>query len=385
MYALPVARFFFGRSPDAWAALAAHLGFTPRVAQAGFGEDASFGQLRRALGGVAPPPPSFSHWLVGSWRGQTCYVVHYSVGSGSSRQLYTGAVTELNPPLLLRASIHVDGSLQRFFGGPDLTLGIPHVDDALRLKAGDPRRLHELLAPRDHADHEFLIMLANLVRSGLSVTDTRIIFRYDGLCVDPTNIRLALERVSWARDELARRRARMSVPPEELAVRAEWQRCADERRLAFDPARMILEGPVSGSRVSVSLETFGDAIGTAVEVQWPRSVGVGLHVRKAGTFAFLTSLFGQDIHTGDPAFDAAFIVQGNPEAWVQHALANPHLRHALRATASAATDLTLTDHALSWTLARPTLTGRDLGQHLDMAAHTSHALFGSLESLGPYR
>jgi hypothetical protein len=378
--------FSFGlRSQTEWATLAATLGFTPRVAQAGFGEDASFGQLRRALGGVAPPPPSFSHWLVGPWRGQTCFVVHYSVGSGSSRRTYTAAVTELTPPLLLCGSIHVDGSLQRFFGGPDIALGIPHVDEALRLKAADPRRMLELLAPRDHEDLQFLTNLATLVRAGLSVTDTRAIFRVDGLMVDPGNVRLALERVSWARDELGRRRVRMSVPREEQHVRAEWQRCAEERHLSFDPARMTLDGPVGNAKVTVSLETFGDRIGTAVEVQWPRSIGVGLHVRKSGALAFLTNLFGQDIITGDPAFDAAFTVQGNPEAWVQHALSNPELRDALRAAASAATDLTMTDHALAWTLPRPTLTSRGLVAHLDMAAHTSRVLFGSLESLGPYR
>jgi hypothetical protein len=372
-------------SPSEWATLAIALGLTPRVAQAGFGEDASFGQLRRALGGVAPPPPSFSHWLVGSWRGTPCFVVHYSTGSGSSRRLYTAAVTELAPPLFLRASIRVDGSLQRFFGGPDIALGIPDVDDALRLKAGDPRRLLELLAPRAPEDLVFLTSLANLVRSGLSVTDSRALYRFDGVCVDPASLHLALDRVVWAREELGRRRARMSVPPEELAVRAEWQRCADDRRLTFDPARMTLEGPLSSSRVIVSLETFGDAIGTAIEVQWPRSIGVGLHVRKAGALAFLANLFGQDIITGDPAFDAAFTVQGNPEAWVRHALSNPHLRLALQAAAAAATDLTMTDHALAWTLPRPTLTSRDLAAHLEMAERTSHALFGSLESVGPYR
>lgn len=375
----------FFKSPQDWANLAVSLGLSPREAQAGFGEAASFGQLCRSIGAHAAAPPSFSHWLTGMWRGTECLVVHYSVGSGSNRRHYTSAVVKIDPPLFLGASIDRDGSVVSLFEGSDLQLGIPHIDEALRLKSLMPARLYELLAPRTGGDGEFLDKLANAVRNGLTVTDSRVMQRFSGLVVEPRFIHQGLEAAHWAAAKIGRRRARMGVLPEEFPVHAEWRRFADARKFAFDPSHMTLKGTAGGAEVHIALETSGSAIGTAVEVRWPRPLGVRLHLRKQGALAFLTNLFEQDIVTGDRAFDDAFVVQGHPEAWVRQALASPAVRDALRMAAHAASELTMNDHALSWMLARPTTTAAELDAHVEMATRTSTALFGRIEEHGPYR
>ena len=319
------------------------------------------------------------------WRGTECLVVHYSVGGGSNRRYYTSAVVRLDPPLFLGASIDEDGSLISFFDGKDIELGIPTIDQSLRLQAAQPHRLYELLAPRSHTDGAFLQTLANGVRHGLSVTDSRVMQRFQGLVVEPNLLHQGLESAHWAATELGQRRARMGTSPEEWAVHAEWKRFADARQFRFDSARMSATGAIAGAQIEIALETSGGKIGTAIVVRWPRSLGVGLHLRKQGVMAFLTNLFEQDIITGDRAFDDAFTVQGHPEAWVRHALASPHVRDALRIAAHAATEITMNDHALSWTIARPSTTAAELEAHVAMATRASTALFGRIEELGPYR
>lgn len=375
----------FFKSRTDWAELAQNLGLSPRVANAGYGQAASFGQLTRAIGAHAPPPPRFSHWLTGMWRGTESIVVHYATGSGKSRHLWTSAVVRLDPPLLLGATIDRDGSLARLFDGEDVALGIPHLDAALRLSAFSPDRLRELLYPRDHHDYAFLGTMAAEVHRGLSAADSRVTVRLPHLVVEPNRIRAALEVAHFVAAGLRVRRARMQPTPVEVAIRGAWAQFADRHGFTFDPERMLVRGTAGGATIEIALETVHRTVGTSIHIGWPRSLRVGLHVKKQGSLAFLTNLFEQDFKTGDGAFDEAFIVQGHDAAWVRHALAAPALREALRVAAHVATELTMNDEGLSWMHRLPARSTVELEEHLALATRASTALFGKLEDVGPYR
>jgi hypothetical protein len=374
---------FFDR-PEQWGALAVGLGFTPHEPVASFGDTASFRQLKRSLGAPAGPPPHFRHWLRGNYFGHRALVTSYVVSSGSSSETWTSVAVEIDPPLFLGLSIAADSGIQRFFGGQDMQLGVPHLDEALRLRALEPGRLRGLLLAQA-GDASFPDRLVAAVKSRFSVTDSTVVVSMSGRVTDVQTIQNALGGAAWIADQLRIRAATLPPLPAEEQVRSRWRAFADDKRLTFDAARMHMHGTVEDAEVEMALETNGGLIKTAIGVRFPQQLAVALHAERAGVLPFLRRLFTSCITTGDERFDDTFIIRGTPPAHVEYIFANPAVRGALMGIATVTHEFTMTESQVFWLYPAVTLDTATLERHLGAALGATQALFGVARSTGPYR
>ncbi len=374
----------FFQDANEWAALARALGLTPHEPSAGFGSTASFRHLKRSLGPVAGPPPRFQHWLRGRRAGRRVMVVFHIEGSGSHQTSWTSTVSEIDPPLFVGASIGHEGLFSTFFNGEDLQLGLPPVDAILRLGALDPVYFRKLLLTRAGSP-ALLSTACSMVQNGFTVTDSTVVCSTSGYVTSPAQIAAQLDQAGWLASELEARKRAMGPTPAEERVAGEWRAYADSRGLKFDAARIHMHGAVNDAEIEVALETNAGVIQTAIGVRFPRPVGLRLHLKKAGTFAFLTRLFSQDIDTGDRWFDDAFIIQGHPEPAVRAVFQSQTLRATLLNIAGSASELSMTEQGVFWLWPAATIGSEQLDTHVRAALGATDALFGRVEPHGPYR
>jgi hypothetical protein len=372
--------FFVGEYD--WAVLAKQLDLVPYHASAGYGLQASFRQLKRALGSPAGPPPSLGHWLYGRRSGSEVLVVVYSTGSGKNRTTWTACVARIDPPLFLGVDIGTQSPLHGLFGLEDVELGFPHVDGALELHAPDPQRLRTLLWPSDATGQHLLAQMMS--SSGLRVTDSAVRLTLSGIEADPHVIARRLDTAVWIGQTLAARRRQIGATAGELAQQSVWRGVAEGSHLRFDAERMRIEGELAGAGVEIALETDGGLF-TAVTCRFPRSIGVNVRLRRAGALHFLQGLFGGDIQVGDPAFDNLYAVQGYPEPAVRHLLSHAPLRVALSNLAARTDDVTMNDMGLFFRMRGVHATEPELAGLLAFVRHVVAAIFGEVQALGPYR
>jgi hypothetical protein len=159
--------------------------------------------------------------------------------------------------------------------------------------------------------------------------------------VDVDALRAGLEQVGRVAEVLLAQRARAPAPWEP-AMRAAWSAVARSWGLSFDPARVSMTGEVRGLGLEVraTIEPHPDTsrrpthLTTRFKFTFPRPLGCQLSLAKQASDTgvvrgLLNRVFGgQDIVVGDAAFDAAFIVKGEPEALVRAAL-TPEARQRL--------------------------------------------------------
>ncbi len=89
--------------------------------------------------------------------------------------------------------------------------------------------------------------------------------------------------------------------------------------------------------------------GVEVEVLLPSGCELALKRQKGGDGFFDRLFRGQDVTLGDPEFDAAFVIKGEPEAFVRGAL-NPVARQQILQLAHSGCSITLKDGKLAaWT------------------------------------
>lgn len=157
------------------------------------------------------------------------------------------------------------------------------------------------------------------------------------------------------------RRAR-NPPPWELEIAARWPALAQGWGLQLDPRRAAMSGLVRGRPTSVGMEMKDGVIVTRVEIAAPAPPGCRLSLaRQDGGDGFFSRLFrGQDVIVGDPAFDAAFVIKGEPETFVRAAL-TPQARQAILGLAHASCSISVDDgKVVAW--ARSLLTDHE---HID--------------------
>ncbi len=132
----------------------------------------------------------------------------------------------------------------------------------------------------------------------------------------------------------------------ELALPARWSEVAAHEGMAFDPARLVLEGPFSQLDARARVLTPERALHTEVEVRLPAPLGIGLRLFRERTLDKVLSLFTlKDITLGDPAFDGAFVVQGDPPDAVRERL-GPEVRKLLLAILERGAAITARDDRL---------------------------------------
>lgn len=183
--------------------------------------------------------------------------------------------------------------------------------------------------------------LANVVFSDLGIDA-----RWSSYQSDPERYRAAFELMAWAADIVMDRRAK-HPPPWEIEIGRAWPALAKGWGLELDPRAGTMRGTVRGLSTSAAVINRAGSLLTCVDVAVPVSAGCTMSLtRQDGGDGFFRKLFrGQDIVIGYPAFDAAFVIKGEPEAFVRSTL-TPAACDQILGIASAGCSITLEDGVL---------------------------------------
>ncbi len=209
-----------------------------------------------------------------------------------------------------------------------------------------------IVDPRLSADFE--ASTKGLGMFAASIGDGGIWGRWGHYEAAPERYRAAFELFAWAAQIILARRAK-NPPPWELEIAETWPALAQGWGLALDVRRGAMTGTVRGRPTKVCFGSHGFASTTRVEIAVPVPTGCELSLARQDGDGFFSKLFrGQDVVVGDPAFDAAFIVKGDPESFVRAALTPAARAHILELTRTGCA-ITLQDGALiAWVKERIT-------------------------------
>lgn len=181
-----------------------------------------------------------------------------------------------------------------------------------------------------------------------------------------------------ARTILARRAA--DPAPWEREVHANWPAVAAAWGFAVDAPQYRLSAKVHGRDVLVCptidrdpLDSSKDLFTTKVRIRIGLPDGVALSLARQNGDGFFRRIFrGQDVILGDEAFDAAFVVKGEPEAFVRSAL-GPTVRAHLSSLRASGYEVTLHDGVLDVYAPTFATTGARLDELLKRAFSTATA------------
>lgn len=383
-----------------WATAAGAFGFVLHDAAAagiGFHSGASFSHLKRAMGGPARPPFGSQHWMygmrqVGSTGGRPPRAVEVLVlvnvvSAGSSSTTYTHTIARIDPPLLLGVSIRQTNWFERKLSPTPHPFGDPHLDELIRLEAREVPRAMTLFASRGGPAPGLATRLGLVQNAAFLVSDGSVdVHSSDGVVTDVDTLGRRIDFAAVLAAEIAEQSAWLPPDPMHAALEGLLRTFGDTERFTFDPARLRLEGEVAGARVRIALESEPSAIFTAVTVDLPKSLGLGLRMKPQSSMQFLATLFGsQDIEVGDPIFDDRFVIQGTIPAYVQAAFANPTLRRVIWELAHGAQDVRIDDARLFFRYPIAPTQETQLRGIVEHIRTAMAAFFPSGPAPGPYR
>lgn len=363
--------------------MAEAFGMQPFEPTAGFARGMGFRQLKRTLGVPVTRGVDFKHWLYGAYRGAEAAILTFEEGSGSSTVSYTGVVVRVDPPLFLGLQLGRHGWI-RIFEEPDIEIGSPRIDAALRVTGANPARVRAFFDLREPSVAPLLERVMRLESlPELWVTDSTVGVAASGNQVDRPTLSSWLDHARDVAEALARRGEQLPKAPAESAQDAEWQRFADAAGFDFDPRRMKLTG--KQRQLEIALEHDGAQVKTAVTLAFPRAIDVGFAVRRTSTPSFLQGLFSQDIQVGNAAFDDHYVVTGFPEARIRDVLRRPKVLAALSYLAGRTMEVQMNHAQLFFRLAGSSPTVAHLTHLTELAAAVSTDLFGEVATAHPFR
>jgi hypothetical protein len=257
------------------------------------------------------------------------------------RQHFTQLYAFLDPPLLMGLEAHERGAVGRLVGGlfgqHDIQIGQADFDQRFAVKGLDPEHVRRLLSGPPGAE---LLRAAGHFPS-LTISDDRVVIEHNGYERDLDKVRASLEAVGRIGEALMAQRAREPAAWEG-PLRAAWGAVAQGWQLSFDAPRATIEGVARGLRLRVRPHLFEGHLITDLEFSLPSppACSIALSPQHGGDGFFRRLFRGQDINLGDAAFDAAFVIKGEPEAEVR-ALLTPAARQRLMEARSMAEALEL--------------------------------------------
>ncbi len=185
----------------------------------------------------------------------------------------------------------------------------------------------------------------------------------------PDRYRAVFELFAWAAPIFIAK-SKEHPPAWLVALEAAWPSLAQSWGLQVDIARAEMTGVVRGLPTTVNVRYHVQGRGTYVEVAVPMPRGCELWLKKQDGDGFFDRLFrGQDVKLGDKAFDDAFVVKGEPEAFV-HAALSPAVRQQLMHLLGAGVAISLEQGKLV-AITKGVLTDREQLDQLMKAAYTA--------------
>lgn len=296
-------------------------------------------------------------------------------GPSDERTVYfTSLFAPCDPPLLLGLRITPRGAIERaagdLFGGePDIAIGHVALDRALEIRGREREHVASLLG--DVASWQRLERLVG--QPAFTVSDRGVDVELPGWERDVARVREALEAAASLAEHLLDRRRDMP-PSWEPSLQRAWGEIAAAWRIGFDAPRLRMEGDVRGRGVCLETAAEGERLLTRVRIALPGAAGVHLGLARQDGDGFFKRLFrGQDIATGDVAFDAAFVVRGDPEDGVRARL-GPAARAQLLQLLAGDAGIEVKDGALLVSAGAPMLSAEALDALLKLAFSAAEAL-----------
>jgi hypothetical protein len=359
---------------EQWRASAQALGLTLRKQTWRSHIADNFGAMMRSLGPVVGPTDEVrGSWMVGMRRGAHVVVdISWPAGGLVTKKRSTpttDVVVAIDPPLLLGLRARSVKFIEMIGGGHGPLDGKFEVSAFMRERAArllDPHT-ERLLAIRNHADE--VVVTDNLVHVG-----------FRGRFFEAASLGHSVDGVIDTAQLFAEERAKMGEVEDELPYR-DWAAFAGARELAFDPARMKIEGEQNGIAVELRFCTANGAAYVAARARIPRSLGLGLRIGAQTADDGAVVFFDDDsidIEIGDPIFDETFVVEASDENRARALLAAPAIRHTALDIVRAGGDIVITDTSVAISLRDP--------RRLDWLLEHVTTLAGSLGGgTGPYR
>lgn len=367
---------------EQWRASAQALGLTLRKQTWRSHIADNFGAMLRSLGAVVgPKDEARGSWMVGMRHGAHVVVdISWPAGDGLVTRKRTSPTTEvvvaIDPPLLLGLRARSVKFIEMIGGGHAQLDGKFEVSAFRRDRAARLLEPHadRLLAARNHADE-------------VVVTDNILHVGFRGRFFESSALGHSVDSVIQTAHALSAERASMPELADELPYQ-DWAAFAGARDLAFDPARMKIEGEQNGISVELRFCTANGAAYVAARARIPRALGFALRIGAQTADDGATVFFPEgrsavdddsiDIEIGDPKFDETFVVEASDENRARALLAAPAIRHSALDIVRAGGDIVITDTSVAISL-------RDPGRLDWLLAHVT-TLAGALGGgTGPYR
>jgi len=374
-------------SPAEWWQLGRVLGLSPYAHVRPFEQEMCYRRMERARAALGiNAAPTFQHWLSGQHRSTNVTVLQYETGSGSSTTTWTAAVAQIDPPLWLGLSVRREHLLDSVFGGKDIQLGDPAIDDKLRVTSFDAARTTSLLSALDDEVRGALQFMASLTGAyTMDISDSFVHLARTGVHTDPGEIGRMLDAAARLATWLSERRKRVPPTQGELVDLRAWERFTASHGWELDPWRMVARGQGSGAWIEIALEIEAQKGFIALLVRFKEPAPVAFHLARTTAPPFLQGIFGHDIRVGEPAFDDVYKVTGPDPGAVRAFLRRPALLSALVQAARLSTDLAVDQSGLEMRISRGMPNEQDLAMLAWIATTVSAELTSSAPPQGPYR
>ena len=297
--------------------------------------------IRRRLGPAGQGGHPDTHWISGEQRGVEFVVGGRTVvtrtDEGTETTRFTHWLAEIDPPLWmgLHGRLRKGGALAQFF-----------ETNTPQWTAWDPARMSALFGVRMNDGFDPYDVLAKAFEVGLKaeVDDHSVRFERETYALHPNSVGPPIDMMLFVAERLKLARLRLGPARWELDAAAVWTAFSGRCGLTFDRDRLRLHGTLEGSRVDMRL--VGEPVPrTTLRVRYPKPLGIGLFIGRGTVLGLFKFLGVQDIELGDPAFDEAFIVKGNPEPVVKQVV-HAEMRREIMGLAQRGLQLTVFDDHL---------------------------------------
>lgn len=310
-------------------------------------------------------------------------------GSGKNRKVtfYTRVAVDFPQSLGMGLTVRAQGSFARMWehvaGASGIMLGDPRLDPQYEIRGVDPGHVQQLL--RLPYVTEGLLMLVGSAFK-LHVRDQGLYLEANSFTADPKLLRPVLDTAVAFAQRLVSARAEIGDSTSQQQSERALREVAARLAFSYDAARSVAHGRLEGMHVEADAVVVDQSRQTRFAVRFDRALGMQLKLQPQGALHAIARFVGmQDIETGDPAFDARFVIKGQPEARVRAAL-TPDVRQRLSALQDQSVTLTIEDDRIEAWAGYPIYDAGQLEIGLYAMARVGAAIAGvQNRPIGPFR
>lgn len=263
--------------------------------------------------------------LQGHLGDQRLWVGEVLVGHGPDRRMVCWGVLDHERPLGLGLVLKRRGRFRRRARTLLAVDDLEGWDRRLEIGGDDPALVRALLDP---PVRRALAALASRWHN-LVVTDTSVLVYLRQPPSRANDLRELVDAMQLLSAALSAARRAIEPPVPLRAALPAWQRAAERLGLEVEPAYPGIAGILDGRTIRVTPVRTDDGYAHELRVGFRDHNRTGLRVRRQTEPDGYWSV-GQDIQTGDPPFDRAFVLKGwDPEAILE--LLSPPVREGLLA------------------------------------------------------